>query len=294
MTKMTPEVARLLREPFPKSSIGRLPKGGTFLDYVGHGATTDRLLAVDPEWSWEPLALDERGLPAFDAAGGLWIRLTVAGVTRLGYGDAAGKKGPNAVKEAIGDAIRNAAMRFGVALDLWAKEDLVEFQHVEWLRQKAANDSGSAAPADTPPTAQAVAPLSEPARAAEPDTIPEEPPAKVTRSTVADPGPWATDSGAVVTGEGPAAPEHDPATIPGGWASESQMRALNAKAKAVGAKSTADRNALVSHLAGRPVSSLRDLTMAEASKVLDALKWLEKDEALADKTWREIAGGEAS
>ena len=49
----------------------------------------------------------------------LWIRLTVAGVTRIGYGHAEGKKGPDAVKETIGDSIRNAAMRFGVALDLW-------------------------------------------------------------------------------------------------------------------------------------------------------------------------------
>jgi len=49
---------------------------------------------------------------------GLWIRLTIAGVTRPGFGC-----GKNA-REAISDAIRNAAMRFGVALDLWAKEDL--------------------------------------------------------------------------------------------------------------------------------------------------------------------------
>jgi hypothetical protein len=121
---MKPEQSALLRQEFPASVIGKLPKGGVFLDYVGHAAVTDRLLAVDPEWTWEPVALDERGLPRFDESGGLWIRLTIAGVTRLGYGDAAGKKGANAVKEAIGDAIRNAAMRFGVALDLWAKEDL--------------------------------------------------------------------------------------------------------------------------------------------------------------------------
>ncbi len=53
-----------------------------------------------------------------DKAGNLWIKLTVCGVTRPGVGD--GKT----AKELIGDAIRNAAMRFGVALDLWAKEDL--------------------------------------------------------------------------------------------------------------------------------------------------------------------------
>jgi hypothetical protein len=121
MKEMTPEAATALRRPFPPESIGHLPKGGAMLEYAGHAAVTDRLLTVDPEWTWEPLALDEVGLPALDRSGNLWIRLTICGVTRLGVGD-----GKNA-KEAIGDAIRNAAMRFGVALDLWAKENLVEF-----------------------------------------------------------------------------------------------------------------------------------------------------------------------
>jgi hypothetical protein len=122
MSDLTAEKATALRKPFPPESVGKLPKGGAMLDYVGHAAVTDRLLTVDPEWSWEPLALDEVGLPALDRSGNLWIRLTICGVTRLGVGD-----GKNA-KEAIGDAIRNAAMRFGVALDLWAKENLVEFE----------------------------------------------------------------------------------------------------------------------------------------------------------------------
>ncbi len=127
MSRLTEDQLKALRElrvPFPPEQIGKLPKGGTTLDYVGHAALTARLLDVDPEWTWEPVALDERGLPAFDGAGGLWIRLTVAGMTRLGYGDAGGKTGSNATKEAIGDALRNAAMRFGAALDLWSKEDL--------------------------------------------------------------------------------------------------------------------------------------------------------------------------
>lgn len=118
MSDMTPEKAADLRKPFPRSAIGKLPKGGTMLDYVGHAATTDRLLAVDPGWTWEPFAVDERGLPALDSRGNLWIRMTVCGVTRIGVGD--GKS----AKEVIGDAIRNAAMRFGVALDLWSKEEL--------------------------------------------------------------------------------------------------------------------------------------------------------------------------
>jgi len=133
-----------LREPFPEHQISLLPKpykrdspkgncdvcGGwhglpaLHLSYVGHAALTDRLLECDENWSWEPLALGPDGLPLLDRDGGMWIRLTVCGVTRLGYGDAQGKTGPDATKERIGDALRNAAMRFGAALDLWHKGDL--------------------------------------------------------------------------------------------------------------------------------------------------------------------------
>ena len=139
----------LLRAPFPENQISKLPKpykkdspkgqchecGGyhglpaMHLDYVGHAALTARLLDADPAWSWEPVAFDERGLPAIDQNGGMWIRLTVCGVSRLGYGDAQGKTGPDAMKERIGDALRNAAMRFGAALDLWHKGDLYAHEH---------------------------------------------------------------------------------------------------------------------------------------------------------------------
>jgi len=148
--QMTPEVARLLREPFLPELVGKLPRvwcarcresrgkvcdshqkvrcsgcnnnitsAHLHLDYVGHAETTDRFLQADPQWTWEPVASAPDGLPLLDPHGGLWIRLTIAGVTRLGYGHADGKTGPDAVKEAIGDALRNAGMRFGVALDLW-------------------------------------------------------------------------------------------------------------------------------------------------------------------------------
>jgi len=149
-----PDPLAKLREPFKPHQISKLPKPtkaqtdavkadykkgircticGSWhhpdvvhLDYVGHAALTDRLLDTDPHWFWEPVAFRD-GLPAFDNTGGLWIKLTVCGVSRLGYGHAAGK--PNAdpgarEKEVIGDALRNAAMRFGAALDLWHKGDL--------------------------------------------------------------------------------------------------------------------------------------------------------------------------
>ena len=134
----------LLRAPFAPHQISLLPKpykrdsqkgkcaecGGyhglpaVHLSYVGHAALTDRLLDCDPNWSWEPVAFGADGLPLLDRDGGMWIRLTVCGVTRLGYGDAQGKTGPDAMKERIGDALRNAAMRFGAALDLWHKGEL--------------------------------------------------------------------------------------------------------------------------------------------------------------------------
>mgnify|MGYP001546088161 CR=1 FL=1 len=121
---MNKDQAAKLREPFPKSAIGKLPKAGLQLDFVGHAAVTQRLLEVDPEWSWEPMGFDDRGLPAFDDHGGLWIRLTVCGVTRCGYGEPQGGDVYDKRKGAIGNAIRNAAMRFGVALDLWSKDDI--------------------------------------------------------------------------------------------------------------------------------------------------------------------------
>lgn len=144
-----------MREPFPAHQISKLPKPTkaqteevkadykkgikceicgawhhpkvVHLDYVGHAALTDRLLEADPMWSWEPMSLTPEGLPLFDKSGGLWIRLTVCGVTRLGYGNAENssfKDAGSREKEVIGDALRNAGMRFGAALDLWHKGDL--------------------------------------------------------------------------------------------------------------------------------------------------------------------------
>lgn len=151
--KQKPTGLALLREPFAETQISILPqpmwkketyeikgkeipkgncsicggyhyiKGVVHLNYVGHAALTDRLLDCDANWNWEPMAFDDKGQPLI-VNNTLWIRLTVCGVTRLGFGDAAGKTGANAIKEIIGDALRNAAMRFGAALDLWHKGDL--------------------------------------------------------------------------------------------------------------------------------------------------------------------------
>jgi hypothetical protein len=153
---MTPEQATRLRESFPAEQVGLLPRitckdcsdapsrccaehrkakcdaCGNYIterhmhiDYVGHGAVTDRLLEVDPEWTWDPVAVDDQGQPLFryDQRGnpvGFWMTVTVGGVTRRGYGSCPSNQ-TDAEKVLIGDALRNAAMRYGVALDLWIK-----------------------------------------------------------------------------------------------------------------------------------------------------------------------------
>lgn len=122
-----------LRQPFAPEQIGIMKRKNqatgaeVSLSYVGHADVTERLLDVDPYWTWEPFATDEDGAPLVDRNEkqqpvGLWIRLTVAGMTRIGYGSVQAGKA-DAIKELIGDAIRNAAMRFGVALELWRKQD---------------------------------------------------------------------------------------------------------------------------------------------------------------------------
>lgn len=196
-TAMTAEIAAKLRAEFPSKAIGKKPKytcrdcantPGTrccdkhkrnkcpecgnytttahmHLDYIGHAETTDRLLQADPEWTWEPMALDAAGLPAYDQHGCLWIRLTVAGVSKPGYGSADGKKGPDAIKEIIGDAIRNAAMRFGVGLDLWG-----------------ASGEGVESPASAPAPVPAPA-----AQRTRPTAVPDQPPAPAP-APAAEPG----------------------------------------------------------------------------------------------------------
>lgn len=121
---MTPEQSKALRSKMPDNLVSKFPANAganANKEYAGHAAVTDRLLEVDPEWTWKFLG---DGTPVFDDVGGIWIELTVCGVTRIGYGFPERLKGGNAIKEAIGDAIRNAAMRFGVGLEFWFKGDL--------------------------------------------------------------------------------------------------------------------------------------------------------------------------
>lgn len=88
------------------------------LDYIGHAGITMRLNdTVGPDnWAWEPMATGPEGLPLIGRE--FWIKLTVLGVVKYGVGD-----DYRSSKEAIGDALRNAAMRFGIGTYLWSKSE---------------------------------------------------------------------------------------------------------------------------------------------------------------------------
>jgi hypothetical protein len=115
------------------SIVKAISKNGVELSYVGHGEITKALSEIDPEWTWEPV-LGADGLPAIRIQKGqiprrdrdpilvdmatMWGRLTLNGVTRWAVGSVEAHK-PDLDKELVSDFIRNAAMRFGVALGLW-------------------------------------------------------------------------------------------------------------------------------------------------------------------------------
>jgi hypothetical protein len=208
---MNKEQAAALRKPFDKKSVGKLPKAGITLDYVGHAAVTDRLLAVDPEWSWRPLATDDHGLPLLDSKGNLWIEMTVCGVTRIGVGD--GKS----AKEVIGDAIRNCAMRYGVALDLWSKEELEHVQAGEVFKA----------------TAPAAKKEPSPKKAAEP------------------PLPTVAENGEPLM-------------------NADQRGKMFAQFDELGITDRTEYRAYIENVLGIPVQSSKDLTVAQASKVIES------------------------
>lgn len=129
------------------------------LSYVGHAHITERLLQTDPRWTWRPMGRDipDEVMKAAIATGDHLIIQTVIEayppkiieipgangriehimwgevlvhdengdlVGMPGVGDAIGKNwDPNAVKEMVGDLLRNALMRRGTGLEMWKKED---------------------------------------------------------------------------------------------------------------------------------------------------------------------------
>jgi hypothetical protein len=109
--------------PDPKI-VGTIPRNGINLAYVSHADITKILIEVDPAWSWQPVEW-VNGRPAINVENGtatMWGTLTLLGKSMLGVGSVRADK-QDIDKELVGDFLRNAAMRFGIALSLWSKQD---------------------------------------------------------------------------------------------------------------------------------------------------------------------------
>ncbi len=149
--------------PDPKI-VGKLPKGGSSLDYVGHADITRILISVDPNWRLVPIAW-ENGRPACNIINDMatmWFELTLLGTARLAIGTAKA----NAFdldKQLYGDALRNGAMRFGISLNLWTKNEWEDLDHNPTPKPAAKapvrTTGGNAKPEPTP--SEAESPLTE-------------------------------------------------------------------------------------------------------------------------------------
>lgn len=124
---ITPEVAAILEKPFTDRQVQvKRGQGNRPQSYVSHGLVTERLTEADPNWGSRVLHVhtftDPNGALH---CGGVTLELTVRGVTRTESGGPA-RMGPFAdeIKNAQSDALKRAAMRFGVALAMW--EDLID------------------------------------------------------------------------------------------------------------------------------------------------------------------------
>ena len=106
------------------SIVGKLPRGGITLDFVGHAEITRILIDVDVNWNWSPVEV-ANGRPVINETNGMatmWGYLTIHGKTMIGVGSVRADK-PDLDKELIGDFLRNASMRFGICLSLWSKSE---------------------------------------------------------------------------------------------------------------------------------------------------------------------------
>ena len=99
------------------------------LDYIGHAGITMRLneVCTPAGWSWEPMVMARAEGGEFPAIprDEFWIWLSIKDpdtgewIRKQGVGD----DYRGSAKQAIGDALRNAAMRFGIGTYLWSKSE---------------------------------------------------------------------------------------------------------------------------------------------------------------------------
>jgi hypothetical protein len=263
------------------SIVGKLPRGGITLDFVGHAEITKILIEVDPNWSWEPVAWTTDGRPAIATVNGMavmWGKLTVLGQTRLGVGSARHDK-PDLDKELIGDFLRNAAMRFGISLSLWSKS--------EWEEQQAAPRK----PAEPKPVSQDFVTKFRDAcekKGINPDDVAKA--AGVDLATVTDADapklrdafkqaetkPASIDDVKYMFGEqvkviAESKPDNPTPKNPGEPATKPQLGKIRALLNAKGISSFTEKTEVCADLINRPINKLEQMTQGEASQCIDIL-----------------------
>ena len=159
----------------------KITEAHTCLDFVGHADVRARLCEVDPEWTWEPFEFPGTGslILADGSPVGLWIHLTVGGVTKPGYGSC-DKGKQEALKELIGDALRNAGLSFGIAWKLWAKGERTGSDGEDSGQRSAPDSFDNATPArpngngNGAPRGQVARPAAQPPTAVPDDAEPDQ------------------------------------------------------------------------------------------------------------------------
>lgn len=155
--KNTADLLKVLHNhavPDPKI-VGKLPKGNTYLDFVGHADITRILIEIDPHWRLVPIAW-ENGRPAMHVVNGMatmWFEMSLLGQARLAIGTAK-ENSPDLDKVLYGDALRNGAMRFGIGLSLWTKQEWDDLNHHQ---APAPASKAASAPAQKKQTGEAAA-----------------------------------------------------------------------------------------------------------------------------------------
>lgn len=127
---------KMLRAPFTVAAVKFRPlerpndkKQLGCLVYIDSRLAAERLSAVDPAWSssYEVLAGPDQHMPVV-------CKLTVHGVTREGVGqNASPTKDDKHAKMAFSDALKRAAVEFGVAASLYAMPRFVVGEGGYWI-----------------------------------------------------------------------------------------------------------------------------------------------------------------
>lgn len=221
------------------------------IDYMGHADVTLALLDVDPEWTWEPAAMNESGPVITKESNRLvmWGYLSVLGLRRLCVGTC-GATQPDAEKELIGDLLRNGAMRFGIGTNLWSKSEASEL---------AGHDDGPASRARPAAARKAAAPLAVVPAARPPDRV------DATTGEITATRDLATDK--QIQKLVMLIANYEPA-----MAKDSDRALFTPEPKTATELRRLVRLRWLGEFVGHPIDSSKELTRVEAGKVIDHLE----------------------